>query len=193
MANLLPQKLQRETRQERRARAAIVICILLLTVEILGSVALVPPVLLARSKRRSTVSQLGTVEKLVSRQESENVTAEVRTTRNQLAELATLRHHVPVAVDIAALTRQVGSDVRVNSIVYQSIPVVVHESDESPPTAKTTTVTVRGTATTRETLLTFVKSLEHDPRFVRVDLPVSNLATRTNIPFSLTITLANTE
>jgi hypothetical protein len=193
MANLLPQKQQRGTRQERRGRTVIVLCIFLLTIEVLGSVALVPSIFLAHSKRTNTMSQLGTVEALVSHQEGENISAEVRTTRNQLAELAVLTHQSPVTGDILAVTRQAHSGIRVESIVYQPTPTVAEKSSKSSPTTETVVMTIRGTATARETLLAFVRVLERTPRFAQVDLPVSHLAAKTDIPFLLTITLADTE
>lgn len=48
-------------------------------------------------------------------------------------------------------------------------------------------VTVRGVAATRETLIQFSAALERDPLFARADVPVSDLAEGRNLPFTLTI------
>ena len=50
-------------------------------------------------------------------------------------------------------------------------------------------VTVKGTAVSREDLLSFLKKLELDKNFLSIDSPVSNLVESKNINFLLTVTL----
>lgn len=53
----------------------------------------------------------------------------------------------------------------------------------------TATLNIAGTGSTRESLVSFVKSLEGVSFFKGVDLPISNLAKDKNIEFSINITV----
>ncbi|MDP1625445.1 MAG: hypothetical protein Q8L64_06870 [bacterium] len=50
-------------------------------------------------------------------------------------------------------------------------------------------MSIRGIANTRETLVAFSQSLQGEPSFVSVDLPVSSLAKNRDISFAITIML----
>jgi hypothetical protein len=69
--------------------------------------------------------------------------------------------------------------------------VRIQEINYALNTASTSTIILRGTADTRDTLLSFSKKIQADQLFSNVDLPVSNFAKDTNIDFSMTITAQN--
>jgi hypothetical protein len=52
------------------------------------------------------------------------------------------------------------------------------------------TINISGVATSRDILLAFKKTVEEDPAFKKVDLPISNFVKGSNISFSMTITPA---
>jgi len=54
------------------------------------------------------------------------------------------------------------------------------------------TVHVQGVARTREALLAFQEALEAEPLFETATVPIANLVRGTNLPFAMTITLADT-
>lgn len=64
------------------------------------------------------------------------------------------------------------------------IDEILYESSQREDQRK---VIVRGQATSRESLLDFRVSLERDPKWQEVDLPVSNFVQGANINFSLTL------
>lgn len=57
--------------------------------------------------------------------------------------------------------------------------------------ASTATISVRGRALTRESLVSFVRSIEDSNIFKEVDLPVSNLAKDRNIDFTVNLYFEN--
>jgi hypothetical protein len=53
-------------------------------------------------------------------------------------------------------------------------------------------IMIQGTAANRSTLAEFKASLEAAPLFEKADIPISDLARDTNLPFVVTVTLADT-
>ena len=192
MTNLLSHKEQQIIGRERRRRGLTVSLVFLLMLMLLGVAALVPSLLLARSKYQGALSQLSTFEELAARREGESVWNEIRGTRDELSHLGAVVQHIPVTLDIASVAAFTGTGVRVEGLELS--PVSVSEDDVENGTLNTPvtvrSVVIHGRATTRDALLTFVRHLERNPRFSGVELPVSNLAARADIPFALTITVS---
>ena len=86
-----------------------------------------------------------------------------------------------------------------DSIFFSSIveDVVSHRTDgvvitslslsHVPNTTNQSSIAISGNALTRDNLVAFERSLEADPQFTKVVLPVSNLARDTDINFNITM------
>ncbi len=67
------------------------------------------------------------------------------------------------------------SDIKITKISYQA------------DKAKGGTVSIAGTAPSRDRLLLFKKALDDDNNFTKVDLPISNFVKGSDIQFNLTL------
>ena len=76
---------------------------------------------------------------------------------------------------ISAILLQKRSDIKITEISYQVDPI------------KGKTISVTGTAPSREVLLLFRQALENSSAFKSVDLPISNFVKGTDIQFNLNL------
>jgi Fimbrial assembly protein (PilN) len=77
---------------------------------------------------------------------------------------------------ISAIILEKTPNIKITQIVYTNNP----EADKN--------VNILGTASSRETLLSFQQSLEDSPAFKNVNLPISNFIKGSNIQFNLSLT-----
>jgi hypothetical protein len=60
-------------------------------------------------------------------------------------------------------------------------------SDSANTAVNASTISISGTAATRDILVAFEQNIENDPRLTKVELPVSALAENTNINFTMSM------
>lgn len=81
------------------------------------------------------------------------------------------------------ISEKVVSEILLNKMTDIKIINIVYETDG----AKNKKISIRGIAPSRERLLLFRKSLEDDPAFAKVDLPISNFVKGSDIQFYLSL------
>lgn len=95
------------------------------------------------------------------------------------------------ATALIALSKKPSISNLVRSVLAISRPGVVLSSfTYAPVEGKNSTLSITGTAATREALRTYQLALQSAPFASAADLPVSAYAKDANIPFTITVTLA---
>lgn len=159
----------------------------LAALELLAIVFLIPSFLLARSKQESIALQVATVDQLIVQREQNEATVTIRDTQHRLRELTQVAHYPNVIDYIERIIAERGEGIVLDGITYQAGHGLVEDEEGDTETQ----MTISGHAGTRDGLLAFVRQLEHTTVFTNVVLPVSNLAQREGIPFTLHITATN--
>jgi hypothetical protein len=181
MTNLLPEERRKKIERERWVRMTSVGTVFFLTLILLSIVSLVPSLLLSKSKGEDAERQVGLVQEFIRLQEEGGITQEVENIQNQLALLENELNEAAAARSIISLSEEISSGVILESIRFERLD------------NKKAHIVVSGFAQTRDDLLLFAKSVEQEPAFVGIDLPVSNLAKSTDISFLFTVNVVTLE
>lgn len=181
MANLLPREELTTVRRERRNRIVVVSLTALLVTIILGGIFLIPSLILSRTKALSAERKIELTQSFITQREESGVLSDVRAIQSKIVRLEGLLSQHTVSEILAALDESTPPGIVLLSVGYERNP-------DAPDD-----LTIKGTAATRDTLLTFSRRLEREDLFRDVDLPVSNLAASTNIAFSLTVAVPKPE
>jgi len=178
MANLLPLIEKRRIKREYKVRIGIVSLLLLSVLTIIAIVSLIPLHVSSSSELNDIIRQMETEKK-----ETPNIIEEqnpIKITQDVNAKLAVLRKKdsaLLLSSDlIAVIVGHKPNDIKINAMFY----------DRGLMDGK---VSINGVAKDRETLLSFLKSLEVEKIFTKVDLPISSFVEESNIEFSIRITM----
>ena len=156
-------------------RISVVILFGCAVVFLLGSISLVPAYVLSKANE-NILSQK------IKEYSSNNVVSESEVLRsmvidtNQKIRQAKLVKKVSINEIIRLLISKKNSGIKISGVVYS-------------PKAQNFTVVVNGIADDRESMTSFVKSLDNEVVFDEVNVPVSNYAKSKDIPFSITISV----
>lgn len=173
MANLLPQQHLTGVRRERRNRAVITSLVAFFVTVLLGSVFLVPSLVLSRTEAASAERKVELTRESIAQTEESGFLVEVRNIKNRIDRLEAELAKVTFSDVFAALDRSVPSGIQLSGVSYDR-----KKGSEN--------IIIRGNADTRDVLLVFTRQLDREKLMTGVTLPVSNLAKSTNITFSIT-------
>ena len=176
MFNLLPLEEKNAIRKEYRYRLMVVALVGLFVTFLVGSVLLVPSYGLSKIKEVSVVKNNALLkEGATARDDGRVVTEELRDTKSILSALKPSDHTVYFHEVLGGIIEQRPSGVLLQGILMQSVGVAQTEFHLS------------GVARNRVDLVLFQKRLEGEKRFTKVDIPFSNFAKDSDIPFTVTI------
>lgn len=164
---------RREAIQGYRGRLALMYLGIVLAAS-LTAVALFAPAFLLASAKKSALFLGGAGASDNAEAESKEIEAEVRTLKEKLSYAKADAGDVP----FSSVLERVGS---------RREPGISITSISLRRGAEKGAISISGRASTREALVAFAKSLQGEPSFSRVDLPVSSLAKSRDIPFSIGI------
>jgi hypothetical protein len=102
-------------------------------------------------------------------------------------EVKILKEEISLAKKASAQTPVAST---LNKILSRQYGSIVISNMSIKRGEETITITIEGKATSRDALVSFSKSLQGEPSFTKVDLPVSSLAKSKNIPWTIIITSA---
>lgn len=132
---------------------------------------------------------------LVSAQLNVVAVDNARTTEVE-GEFARVEEDIAHANTIITQLMENTSDVRISEVIEevvshggQGITFTTFQAVEEKGTLKE--IAIQGIASSRGTLSSLKTSLEASPYFTRVELPLSDLARDANLPFAITLTLAD--
>lgn len=175
MHNLLPQDYKKEIRREYRLRWIIVLLMFSALTGIVAIVALVPSFILSQTKYSSINGQREAVTSTLQVQNEKETIALLESAKRKADLISESSKNTSLIKALELLVAHKRSDVRIIEIRFG-----VLAGDGRP-------VTLIGTADSREALVAFSRSLQNDDALSSVALPVSNLAERTDIDFSLNV------
>ena len=177
MTNLLPLVEKKNIKQEYRMRVYIVSLLFLSVLIIIAIVSLLPLYISSLSKLNDIRSQME-VEKQKASYAAEEQDP-IKITREVNAKLAILgKKDSALPQSSNLITTIVGykpDNIKINAIFY----------DRGLAEGK---ILLNGIAEDRETLLSFLKLLEGEKIFTKVDLPISSFVKEKDIEFSIKIT-----
>ncbi len=181
MMDFLPQDARTAVRREYRLRLGILSALLCAAALSAGAVLLAPAYL-------SLVYEIDARRVEDARGDTAAETAAYERARAELAEAEALASRLGVserAPALSALVREIQK-----TAAQTDALTIAGISYERPAAGVNETVTVQGTAATRETLTWFTAALEQSPRVAHAEVPLAALAAERNLPFTITLTLA---
>jgi Tfp pilus assembly protein PilN len=180
--NLLPITEKEELKQKLKTRSWVVMLLLVVTAFILGLVMLVPSYFLALGNfsKISSENQLSSIEDEELIKTTLSLPEEIN---NKLQVVQAVSNNTSAGDSIINIMKFLPRGVIINSIVLNRN----QESEDK----KGTDITVAGTASTRDALMTFSNSLKSSNLFSEVLVPVSSLTRDKNLPFSIKLFIKN--
>jgi type IV pilus assembly protein PilM len=178
MINVLPEGEKKALRKEYWMRYVSVTLSLFALTAAFATLLLFPSYYFSKSKTLVAENRLEAFNRANPEIASHNLDAILADTNSKLALLASTRLDSPV------------SDVILSDIVaLRPKGIVLSQILYNEPTDKVKAIEIRGTASDRATLRTFKSSLDANPHFSLVTLPISNFLEPSNIHFSISITV----
>lgn len=173
---LLPLSRELELKREYRVRAAAVLACMLSGAVAIGVICLLPALARSGFSRTAAENAAASVIARNGRSGLAAAEAELSTANAMLAALGP-RLDQP---DFTAMIEQIASRRGLSSITS----FILRRSS-----ASTVSVVISGTAPTRNDLLSFKAALETMDSGISIDLPLSELAAGSDVPYSMTVSL----
>jgi Tfp pilus assembly protein PilN len=172
MVNLLPTAHERSLKRDYYLRLISLVALMLSLVIFLGGLLLIPSYFLARASADASTRYVAALEETVGLRERSGVGATVAT----LAErVRILNEYAAAPVTPGIVTALIGAMPK--GIALTSLSITRTSAGAS--------VSINGSAASRDALLSFATALKDVHAFSGVALPVSQLASDKDIPFSL--------
>lgn len=177
MFNLLPDNLKEEIKKEYKLRFLAVILLFVLFVQISFLVFSFPLWLVSSYKEKEVVLRTEKMNESPLNLKIKPVLSNVKSINTKLNILGSLLEYPKVIPIVDVILSKKTKAIRINQLSYTS-------------TAKTKgSVILGGISSTREDLVSFVKSLQGSGSFANVDLPISNFAREKDINFTINLTV----
>ena len=180
MVNLLPDEAVSTLRAlyYRRLFGATLVAFSFIVTFSIG--ALLPSTVILLAKSKTTSEQLATALARPLSREADLLTRQIKQTNDKIILLSRMRS----AFSFNAIIEHVLSH------KHSGIALEMLGQTRSQDKQGTTNVSLRGKARNREILLNFVHELAEDPFFAKVESPISNLISSSDIPFTLSLEIA---
>lgn len=176
MINLLPPQARKHVLTEYWLRTISVWLLLVVVVGVLILTLLFPTYILIKLQLQARADTYQQVE--VEHENFQSAQVEIRRTNTNAALLANAADTQSFSEILDALLRLQSEAIFVQNVAMQRADEAVQE------------ITVTGQADTRDALAAFRNQLEASPLFTAADLPLENLARDRDLPFQITITIA---
>ena len=176
MINLIPPQGHKVIKREYLLRVTATLSMLFGAVGIILAIGCVPVYVLVNAQINALT--IATEKERVEDVSLGDAEEEIRTTKEILGQL----HSVTGDTRASELLHEV-EELAPTGISFRNFTMGYEKSTVH-------TIAVEGTATTRETLIRFKKDLETSSTFQSAEVPIAELAKDTNLPFSMSITLA---
>lgn len=175
MFKLLPHHEKVRLQKEYRVRLAVVALFFLFSVEVVGIAALMPSFFLSKVKDDQIKNEQKVLGALMEEEKDPQLALELERAKNQIRQLVVDEE----TVEVAKLFGIVNKD-RAPGISISSFDLDRKKEGEDE-------LRIFGTASSRDALVLFNKTLETEELFTKVELPVSDLARNRDITFSIRI------
>ena len=178
MVNLLPQKTQKRLLALYVAHLAGSVFFVLGIVFLIGGGLLVPSYFSAKSDADAAQQYQLSSQQAADIQGGQAKEKTLAIFTERVSVLASYEHDAVVAKVLSSLTKSIPKGVNLSTISYTS--------DQSAGNS----ISIEGNAATRDALLAYIALLQQDPLFTGVEIPLANLGSDINVPFSLSFMLA---
>ena len=179
LTNLLPPERQRAFRQDYFIRLGVVVAVLATALVLSAAVLLLPTYVFLSESDRVETEHLAAIESTATSSDSTAFSAQLTTLSNNAAALSALADATSVSSIIAAVLTIPRPGVTLSGFAY------------TPATSKNQeTLAISGSAKTRDTLRSYQLALQRASFASAANLPVSTYAKDSDIPFTITVTLA---
>lgn len=175
MINLIPPQGHSALHHEYILRVGALYGFLLGGVLVAGTVLMIPTYVLTGSQLEAVRSDNS--ENAEATQSFSRASDEIKTANAVMSQLKVNEESVAYSAIIEEIVRSAPSGITFNTFQIR------------PAEKESTDLTVQGLASTRNALATFKSALEVSPLFEKAEIPISDLARDTNLPFVVTITL----
>lgn len=176
MRNLLSEQFKHSLRGEYLLRLGIVFGWLLTTAFCIGILTLIPSFVFTTARHSTLEDQHRLMQAKVGGVNTEE--------GGEGAPVALLRERLEVLA--ASKDKQRLTEALLSVLTYRGDAIALTSISYSKASGETQ-LSIKGTALSRDALLSFEQALEEDDRFDSVDLPVSNLARERDILFDITL------
>lgn len=177
MYTLLPEKYVAKLKREYRVRFATMFFFFITIALAIGAVSLFPSYILSRGQERQATQDLSSLKKIAATSGADQVEKDALNTK-------TLVRAITGHQDAVLL-----SDIVESIVAHRKSSVTISSLEVGRPSPTAVTARISGVALTRDALVAFKKELEGDARFIKVELPVSDLAKSKNIRFSMNLSI----
>lgn len=178
MSNLLPPAAKKQRQREYAIRVLVISMYSFSFLAIAASVLSIPTIILLQSQLRTIATDYDQSQQAdVSFTEAEDVIEEANAFVTDVASMYEYEALIPYITAVL--------EMQTSAITLDSVTV---ERDESYTPA---TLIVSGKAATRTALPSFEAALESLPQVAAVEIPIENLAREVDVPFTVTVELAN--
>lgn len=178
MINLLPEQQRREVRREYFSRLAIVSLIFASLCFLAGTAALLPSFILSRAREAALSDQAAVLTHSVELASATGSDKKLQNAKDHLALLSARLGESSPRELLSLLIEQKKNGITLSRFAFARNP------------SGAMVVTVAGKASDRETLVAFSETLKKVPAFTSSNLPISNFAQSQSIPFTITVTVA---
>jgi len=183
MLNLLPTYEKKRIKREYILRVVIIGLIFLCVLGFIASVTLLPSYVIVWQRIQTITTELDSITSTINSEDSIAFNKKLKQTNKNIEVLAPNQKHIPLYVLINDVLRQKSNSIQISGITYTHKDVT--SKNKKDDTENEIVLTVSGSANNRESLIDFQNVLRNISYFNEVTLPVSNLASRNDITFSL--------
>ena len=177
MINLIPNQEKKKMVKDFYFKLSFLSILMLCFSLFIAILALLPAYFLSSSRNNINSQKLETQKNEpvpLFDQETSAIIKDINTKLNLIESAEKNKFSVSEKVINSLFLKKISS-IKINQISYKNV---------NPEGKK---ISISGTASSREALLSFRQALEDDPSFKSVDLPISNFVKGTNIQFYLTL------
>ena len=177
MPNLIPQKEKRIIYNNYRAKIVSFWLVGMMISVLLGAILLLPSYFLTISKLKESNENVEVLKKSVNYQESRHTEEEISNTNKYIKILLQRASGNSIDKYLAKIISLTPSGVHIDSIGYHLVDL------------KNAEIFLAGESGSREKMIAYVDALKDSNMFIKVDLPIGNLAKEKEITFNLTLSL----
>lgn len=175
LINLLPKDTKRALHTEYRYRRRVAAAFLFSAVLLISTIALLPAFFLSFTKKTSALEQQKIAEQAEAEREQSDISRIVHATNRRMRILsADTRSIPPLRSVLEAVLDERPAGVALSGFFYEA------------RTKDGRAFIVKGIAQNREAATNLVANMREHEMFSSVELPISDLAPRTDIPFTIT-------
>lgn len=175
MFNLLPENLKESIRKEYKHKRLVVILFFIVSVQATFLIFLFPTWLVSYHKQMEISTQSEQMSKFLNDSNTNPATSVIKSINSKLNVINSALEYPKFLPLIDTVISKKTNKISITNFSY------------APTASSSASLTLGGISSTRESLVSFVKSLEDTKLFSKVDLPISNLAKDKDIEFTINL------